>query len=259
MIKIWFEDINWIDASGQVIPMETGHELTLNARLTHMYRPPVITEDSWNGRNFPAQINTYEAYMIEIAQRELSLNDLAKLQSCKKIYVTSLETGEIIEVDTESQMTIEPGERFGTAHQLFTWTFQTRKISVYPAYPRLNTYELSITIDSVESTFNTDFESINFILEPELAQYNQNDGINRTSKVVQKKGMRLLFYLFESDAISLKEKIEQAYPEDVLFEGTAAIETPVCTIGQLIESLYRIDIQMITEVNVNYLTDAAIS
>jgi len=259
MIKIWYEDINWVDDAGQIIPMSSGQELILNCRLTHMYRQPVITEDTWNGRSFPAQINIHESYMVEMAQREISLNDLNKLQSCKKIYVTSLDTNEIIEVDTDSPMLIEPGERYGTAHQLFTWTFQTRKISTYPAYPRLNTYELSITVDSVESTYYTDFEAINFILDSELAQYNQNDGMNRTSKIVTKKGKRLLFYLFETDAIELKELIEQAYPEDVLFETVQAVETPVCTIAQLAEALYRVDVQMITSVDVNYLTDAAIS
>ena len=259
MIKIWYKDINWIDDTGQVIPMSEGQELVLNCRLTHMYRQPVITEDTWNGRSFPAQINIHESYMVEMAQREISLNDLNKLQACKQIYVTSLDTNEIIEVDTDSQMLIEPGERFGTAHQFFTWTFQSRKISTYPAYPRLDTYELSITVDSVESTYYTDFEAINFILDSELSQYNQNDGINRTSKIVQKKGLRLLFYLFETDAIQIKELIEQAYPEDVIFETVPAIETPACTITQLAEALYRVDIQMITDANVNYLTDAALS
>jgi len=259
MIKIWFEDINWIDSQGQVIPMAGGHQLILNARLTHNYRPPVITEDSWNGRTFPVQINNYEGYMIEMAQREISLNDLAKLQSCKKIYVTSLDTNEIIEVDTEQGMSIEPGERMGSAHQLFIWNFQSRKTSVYPAYPRLNSYELSITVDSVESIYYTDYEPINFILDSELAQYNQNDGINRTSKVVQKKGIRVVFYLFETDAIELKELIEQAYPDDVYFETDQAIETPVCSVAQLAEDLYRIDIQIITDVNVNYLVDASLS
>jgi hypothetical protein len=65
--------------------------------------------------------------------------------------------------------------------------------------------------------------------------------------------------LFETDAIELKELIEQAYPENVFFETEQAIETPVCAVAQLAEDLYRIDVQIITDVNINYLVDAALS
>jgi len=255
MIRIWFKDIAWIDSDGNVIRMDLANEIVVNTRLNHAYRTPVITEDTWNGRTFPVQINVFEGYNIQFGQRELSINDIAKLQSCKEIYVESLETNEMLKVDTDTsgQLGIEPLERLSTSNQGFVFNFVAKRIPTYPGLARLNTHTLTINYNSTDYNFYTDYDFIQFVSDAERSDYQLNSGINYTAKTIQKKGYRIVFYLMESDALSLKEKLEVSLPENVSFNTTIIpIESARCQLTALTEELYKCEVELVTEVPINY-------
>jgi len=262
MIRVWFKDIAWADSDGNVIPMNYAKELVFNARLNHAYKQPIITEDSFNGKSYPVQITISDAYQIQFGQREMSIGDISKLQACKEIWVQDFETNELIEVDTTSSggFTIEPGERLQSANMSFIMTFSTKKILTYPALPRLNTNSLLITIDNIDSTFYTDYDFYQFVTDVERADYQQNSGQLYTAKTIQKTGYRIVFYYLESDAISLKTKLESAKPENVFFNTSIQpIEFSKCTLTALTEGLYKCEVELITSVNLNYNIDASLS
>lgn len=255
MLKIWFEDIDWESVNGDTYLMSSPNYFYYNSRLLHNYTPPTIIEDSWNGKTFPVQIDIWEGYQVQIAMKEISLQHLAKMQACKKLFIEDLETNEIIEVDTETNggITVEPIGRLGTANQSFMLSFKSNRILSYPGLVRDNTHHLAITYDTSTYNFYTDYSVINFISDTEQSQYEAGTGIRYTAKSVNREGKKLLFFLMESDAIELKKYSELALPADVALDiTTVPLEVLKCTLSEISEGLYKCEVEMITDSNVNY-------
>jgi hypothetical protein len=258
MIKIWYEDIDWTAYDGKIIKMSLGNELYLNTRFTYNYTPPVITEDTWNGKTFPVQINIWESYIIEFGTKEQSIHAISKMQACQKVWIEDTETNEIIQVDNTSSggLAVELGERFLTANQSYNLVVKSKKTPTYPGIARENTNVLQIVIDAVTYPFYTDKDLINFISDAEQINYSNGSGLNETSKTVAKYGTRLVFYLMESDAISLKEKVENlGYTSIIvnpLTDNIIAVEIGICKLTALTEGLYKCEVELITSSSINY-------
>lgn len=255
MIRIWFKDVSWTNKDGEVIPMQYAKEIVMNARLNHAYKQPIITEDTFNGKTYPVQITVSDYYNIVFGQREMSLNDISKMQACKEIWVQSYDTNEIIEVDTTSSggIIVEPGERLSSANMGFIMSFQSKKTVTYPALPRLNTNHLEITIDAVTYDYYTDYDFMVFNTDAERSDYLNNSGQIYTSKTVQKSGYKIVFYYLETQANLLKLHLEQAKPENIAFNTSIVpIEFSKCTNTMLAEGLYKCEVELITSVNLNY-------
>lgn len=257
MIRIWYEDIAWTNENNETIPMNYGNEIITNARLVYQYKPPVIIEDTWNGKSMPVQIINNEGYSVQFAQRELSIHQIAKLQSCKKIYVQEYETNEIIEVDTsqQGQMTLEPIGRNGTVNEgfIFTFTDKKKRTIVNPGIARLNTNLLSIDYNSSTYLYYSDYDVINTITDSELSQFESTlDGHSETAKFKFKTGKKMLFYLSEANMLLLKKHVENAFPVDVLIDGTIPIEVGKCTASLIGEDLYKCEVDFVTTSNINY-------
>src|SRR5574343_425487 len=256
MIRIWFEDITWTNDNAEVIPMNYGQEIISEARLVHAYKPPVIIEDSWNGKSFPVQIINNEGYSIQFGQRELSIHQVAKLKSCKKIYVHEIETNEIIEVDTsqQGQMTLEPVGRMGTVNQgfIFTFTDKKKRTIVNPGLVRLNTNLLSIDYNSSTYTYYSDYDVINTITDSELSQYESAlDGHSETAKYKYKTGKKMLFYLSETNMLLLKKHVENSLPANVTIDSSTAIEVGKCATSLIGEELYKCEVDFIVSSNIH--------
>lgn len=256
MLRIWYEDINWINEIGQTIPMSYPCQIVSNARLVYTYKPPVVIEDEWNGKNYPVQIINNEGYSIQFAAKELSIHEIAKLQSCKKIVIHEFDTNEIIEVDTiqSGHLTIEPQNRNGSVEQSFIMTVvdKNKKTIINRGLNRDSTYKLEITNNSVKYTYYTDFEIINYLSDTEKTQYESNaDGHNETTKTKSKSGSRMLFYLQETDMLLLKFHVENTSPSDVSINGiTTPVEIGMCEVNQIGEGLYKCIVSFTTNSNV---------
>lgn len=258
MITIWYEDIAWTNDNGQTIPMNYGNEMIINSRLLHIYKPPIITEDSWNGKSIPVQIINNEGYSIQFSQRELSIHQISKLQSSKKIYVLDHETNETIEVDTSQagQMSIEPLGRLGTAHQSFMFTFTDKKkrTVVNQALNRLSTNNLNITYDSIAYNYYTDFDIISNISDAEVLSYESAiDGHSEPTRFKYKESVKMLFYVLETEMILLKKHVENALPANVLINSlTIPVEAGKCTVNQIAEELYKCEVEFTTLTDINH-------
>jgi hypothetical protein len=249
MIRIWFKDINWIDNKGNIIPMSYDKELIVPRRLIHVYQQPISTEDSWGGKSFSVQKTIFDRYRIQFAVKELSIDIIAKLQCCKKIWVREYETNEIIEVDTETsgQITIEDLGRNESVETGFAFNFSSKKTNIYPGIARLNTNNISITIGATTYTYYTDFEILNLVIDPEMVQYDDDSGKKYTSKIIQKIGKRAVFYLMETDAFLLKQQIEIAEPANIKLNTIyVANEAIKCKLTEMTEGLYKCEIELIT-------------
>lgn len=258
MITIWFEDIAWTNGNNETIPMNYGNEIITNARLLYSYKPPIITEDTWNGKSIPVQIINNEGYSIQFTQRELSIHQIAKLQSSKKVYVHCHETNEIIEVDTTQpgQMTLEPLGRLGTAHQgyIFTFTNKKKRAVVNHGIARLQTYNLNITFESANYNYYTDFDVIKSSTDTEVLSYESSlDGHLEPTKFTQKETYKMLFYLLEADMILLKKHVENALPSDVLINALyTPIEAGKCKVDLIAEKLYKCECEFVTNSRLDY-------
>lgn len=254
MLKIWSEDINWTNDDGQIIAMSNPSCLYLNSRLVHSYLPPVITEDTWNGRTFPVQIDIWNSYQVHFSLKEISLQQIQKIQICQKLYLESLTTNEIIIVDTKASggISIEPGGRLGSVDQSFIMTFRTNRTVTYPGLARLNTNNLRIVIGANTYNYYTDYDIISYIEDTEKSDYSYDNGIKYTAKTINRQGKQLIFYLMETDAVALKEYLETAAASNIvinpLTDNTVSLETGVCKLTQLTEGLYKCECTIITEV-----------
>jgi len=264
MVKIWFYDsLSWTKKNGQVIPMAEPFVIYANTRLVHNYIPPVITEDTWNGQTFPVQIDNWDGYQIQLAVKEIASNMLSKLQACKHITIQEIETGERIELDTRASnsITIEPLGRQGTVNQAFILNLKSERVSSYPALPELFTNQLQITLDSLIYNFHTDFDVISFTGDAEKVNYSYDSGLLLTAKTTAKEGKRLVFYYMETEAISLKNKVEFAQEGDIELnpgsDNIKNIETGKCTITALTEGLFKCEVEIITTVIVKYNEESA--
>lgn len=254
MIKVWFSDIDILNASGQTIKLENNF-FYVNSCILRNYLPPIITEDSWNGQTFPVQIDIWDGYQMKVAQRDLSINFLALVQSCKTVIIQDCDTNEIINIDTSASgaITIEPQGRLGTVNQSFLITFKSNRQLSYPGIVRNNTYNLKCTYNSVEYTFYTDKDIINFVNDTETEQFDNESGIKYTSKTISKEGKRMLFYYPETEALFLKKICELTEPANILInEVTTVLENMKCTLTALTEGLYKCEVEAITSSLVNY-------
>ena len=148
---------------------------------------------------------------------------------------------------------VEPGERLSSANMGFIMSFQSKKITTYPALPRLNTNHLEITIDAVAYDYYTDYDFFAFTTDVERSDYLNNTGQIFTSKTVQKTGYKIVFYYLETQANLLKYHLEQAKPENIAFNTSIVpIEFAKCTNTMLAEGLYKCEVELITSVNLNY-------
>lgn len=255
MLKFRFSDTNWTNADGQIIKMSIEKSMHLNSRLSSAYMAPVITEDSWNGKTYPVQKNIWESYMIEFPVAEAGIHMLAKMQSCQFIEITDLATGEIIELDTDANgaISIEPTNKYNTG-QFFTLICRTKKISTFPGIARLNTYNITVVVNTVPYIFYTDKTIINFVTDPEYSKFNNKNGIDTTKKSMSKNGKKAVFYLMESNAVLMKKLIENlGYTSLTVFDGVnniPIIEVPKCSLSMLTEGLYKCEIEMIISPNV---------
>jgi hypothetical protein len=257
MIKIWFEDIAWINGNNETIPMNYANEIIANARLVYEYKPPTIIEDTWNGKSFPVQIINNEGYSIQFGQRELSIHQIAKLQSCKKIYIHEYETNEIIEVDTsqQGQMTLEPLGRNGTVNEGFKFTFTDKKkrTIVNPGLVRSNTNLLTIDYNSSTYNYYSDYDVIDTITDTELSQYESAlDGHSETAKYKYKTGKKMLFYMSEANMLLIKKHVENSIPSDVVIDSSTAIEAGKCITTLIGEGLYKCEVDFILTSNISY-------
>src|SRR3972149_4605311 len=248
MVKIWYSDIAWTNFNSEVIPMNYGNDLTLDTRLLHTYKPPIIIEDNWNGKTFPIQIINNEAYQVNFALKELGVHQVAKIQSCKNIFIYEYETNELIQVDTSitGQMTIEPIGHNRTVDMSFIFTFTDRKkrTIVNPGICRDNTNNLKIVYNSSTHNYYTDFEIINTITDAEKAQFESAlDGHLETTLLKHKTGNKMIFYLSEANMILLKKHVENSQPSDVTINTTIIpVEVGICDVSQVGEDLYRCEV-----------------
>ena len=259
MVKIWFNDIDWTDKDGNVIPMSYGQEMIVGGSLVSRYQTPYITSDTWGGRTFPVQITVFEGYKLKFAVKNLSVHNLAKLQSCKRIWVHDFDTNEMITVDTETDglILIETSGNQGTVEQSITFNFSSKRTPAYPGLPRLNTNRLQIIFDSVEYNFYTDKTILSFTNDPELSTYGYNNGIQLVAKSTIRTGKRMMFYLMESDAVQLKELIGKTQPEGIIINPvgpgrTYVTEMGTCQITELTEGLYKCEVTLPTNNIVEY-------
>lgn len=254
MIKIWFSDIDILNDAGQTVKMENNF-FFVNTLIQRNYTPPIITEDTWNGRTFPVQTDIWEGYQIKVAQKDISTNLLSLMQTCKTIIIQDCETNEIITIDTEASgaITIEPQGRLGTVNQSFLITFKSNRMLSYPGLVRNNTYNLKCTYNSVQYTFYTDKDIINFVNDTEQSQYQNDSGINYTSKSISKEGKRMLFYYPETEALFLKEVCELTEPADIIVNDSGTVKENIkCTLTALTEGLYKCELEIITDSTVYY-------
>jgi len=258
MITIKFSDIDWINVDGQIIKMSLENEFNTQARLTHNYLAPIITEDTWNGKSFPVQINLWESYLMEIAVKELSIAMLAKIQSCSYIEITDSMTNETIIADTKASggISIEMVDRFQTTNQSFNFIVRTKKVSLYPGIAKNNVNLLRILISPSFYDFYTDADIISFVSDAAKNDYDNSNGIATTAKSIVKRGSKMVFYLMETAAISLKEKIENiGYTSATINPATlnkTVIEQGKCSLTLLTEGLYKCECELITSSKVAY-------
>lgn len=266
MVKIWFKDsIARTSSSGKVYLTNEPDYFYVNSRLVFNYIPPIITEDSWNGKTFPVQINAYEGYQVQIAAKEMASNALSKLQSCKQIVFEEIETGEVVEVDTlaSQAITIEPRGRLGTVDQGYIINIKSEKLPFYPAMASENINKLHVELDSLPYDFYTDFDIITFLQDAEKQSFSYDDALQITAKTTAKAGKRLVFYLNETDANSLKQKVEFAEIGDVTInpdsDNFVSLETGKCTVTALTEGLYKCEVEIITTGYVKFYEEATIT
>jgi hypothetical protein len=246
MVKIWFEDIAWINEDGETIPMNYGQEIITNYRLIHEYNQPTITTDSWNGKEFPVQTTMYDRYRLNFAVKELSHEDITKMQCCKKIWVHDFDNNEIIEVDTSSsgQIAVEQSGRLGVVEQGFTFSFSSKKTCIYPAMARLNTYYLTV-LAGTTYTYYTDFAILNLSKDPDKVNMDNDSGLEFTVKAVQKIGKKAVFFLMEATANLLKQQLERCEPAGISLNGFIPVENVSCKITELTEGLCKCDVEII--------------
>lgn len=255
MIK--FSDVDWINVDGQIIKMSIENNFNTNARLTHNYLAPVITEDTWGGETYPVQINLWESYIMQIAVKELSVHMIAKIQSCSYIQITDTNTNETITADTKSTgaVSIEMVDRFQTTNQSFNFIVRTKKIKLYPGISRLSTNVLRVSISPTFYNFFTDQKIINFVNDSERINFDNSEGFITTAKSVAKKGYKMVFYLMESQAVSLKEKTENLGSTIVINPSginKIGIERAKVVLSELSEGLFRCELELITSSAVAY-------
>lgn len=258
MIRIRFSDVDWTDVDGNVLKMSLVNDFLTNTRLSHNYMAPIVTEDSWNGKTFPVQRNIWESYLIEFYVKELAINMMTKMQSCSNISIKDLSTGEDIELDTKSSgaLTLEPGDKFGTSGQSFNLICRSRKISTYPGMAVNNTNLLRIVSNTITYDFYSDREVISFITDSERAQYNNLSGIDYTAKTISKNGKRMIFYLMETQAVTLKRLIENVGYTSIRInpntDNNLVSELGKCNLTLLSEGLYKCESEFIINTNLMY-------
>jgi hypothetical protein len=258
MIQIWFEDINWTNVDREIIPMEHPMQINAYGRIISRFEQPVITNDTWGGKTFKVQITNTESYRAKFAVKELSVHALAKMLSCKKVWVKEFGTNEVFEVDTETdgKMIIESAN-VGSSEQSVIFSFSTKKTCVYPGIARLNTNNIHIVdADSNEYDFYTDKEILEWISDFENSEYFYNTGQKYVSKTIGKKGIKLVVYLMESNAIQLKELISKVQPSGIsinpLTDNYTPTEVGMCTLTELTEGLYKCEVVFTTENIIEY-------
>lgn len=254
MIRIQFSDINWTNIDGEIIPMSYIQELILDSRLTHEFKPPFITEDTWKGQTFPVQITIFDNYRCQFGLKEISTEDLTKLLASKKIWVYDFETAEMIEVDTQSsgQLSIEIIGRQGSVEQCFALTFSSKKTCIYPGIARLNTNCLQITIDSTIYLYYTDKDLMTVVDNAQWSDYDNESGQKYVSKTMQRNHKKMIFYFMEIDAMGLKENVEKAEPSDIIInpstDNIPAVEMVECELNELTEGLWRCVVNIVDEI-----------
>lgn len=257
MIIIRFSDTDWTTESGKIIKMSVQNEFITNSRMTYNYLAPIITEDTWNGKQFPVQINIWESCLIEFAVKEMAIHMMNKLQSCENITVEDTGTGEIITLDTQSSgaISLEASERSDT-NMWFNLICRSNKISLYPGIARNNTNTLRIVKNLVNYDFYTDKDIISFVTDSVKSNYTNGSGIDYTAKTVSKNGKKMVFYLMETQANDLKNKIENlgftSISINPLTDNISVSEVGTCKLTLLTEGLYRCEVELIINSNVNY-------
>ena len=259
MVKIWFNDIVWSDSEGRYIAMNEPNIIYSNNRLIHNYSPPTITTDNWGGKSFPVQTNLWESYQIMLAQRELSIHQIAKLQACRNITIEDIDNNETISIDTKADggISIEPNGRNGTVNNSFLLTLKSRRISIYPGLFVYAINRLRIVLDSLPFNFYSDHEIITFATDAEKQEFSYDDGLKYTAKTTNTNGKRMVFYLMETDAISLKNKIEFATTGNISInpdtDNFTNIGSGTCKITELPEGLFKCEIEIITTSIVKFM------
>ncbi len=262
MIRIKFSDIDWTDVDGKIIKMSVEKDFITNSRLTHNYQPPVITEDTWAGETFPVQINIWESYLIELYVKELAINMMNKMIVCRNVTIQDFQTGEIITLDTKTSgaISLEPGERFGTSGLSFNLICRSRKIKLYPERVdnvESNTNTLLITDQFGQLNFYTNRKIVNFVSDPEISDYQRSrTGQNIATRTLSKNGVRMVFYLMETNAIILKRKIENIGATSIVInpntDNLTVTEIGKVTPTQLPEGLYKCECELILTPNLAY-------
>lgn len=260
MLRIKFSDTDWIDSNGKTLKMSVEKEFLTSTRLTHNYIPPVTTMDNWGGETFPVQINQWEGYLIELMVQELAISMMSKMIACRTISIEDLSTGEFVTIDTQSEgaISLEAGDRFGTSAQSFNLIVKARKIKTYPGIAVDNTNTLQIIDPTLPNplNFTTDRKLIYFVTDPDKSDYQKDSGLTDTSRTLSKNGVKMVFYLMESNAIILKRKIENIGYTSIKInpntDNLLVAEIGKCTLTQLPEGLYKCECEFILTPNLMY-------
>lgn len=263
MIKIEFSDIDWTNIDGQIIKMSDANDFYINSRLSHLYIPPVITEDSWGGKTFPVQITNWDGYIIEFASKEIGISLLSKIQSCSFLRITDTRTSEIVTADTQSSgaVAVEVGEKYMTTNQAFRLMIRSKKTCLYPAIQRLGTYWCYVEYANesypygVElSLYKTDIIPIKIINTNQIDSIVADNLINVATKKQVKEGYKMVVYGMNDDMVLMKKYFDIASFTAFLINPLwkISIENISCEFVELTEGLCKNTVTIITKSNVRY-------
>jgi hypothetical protein len=252
MVKISYKDkLNWTDLDGLITNWSELSEYYFNDRILTNFIQPIEVLDNWNGVDNRVQIIHWKGWYIEFNVKESSIHTINDLLVCDTVLISDLENGIEHTVDTRQSeyFQLTAGERIGqTSNIKYTLIYRTNRKVINKGLPVNNTHELDID----GTSFYTDFDIIS-PNEIELSQFEDEDSITVTSKVVTKDLKRLVFYLLESDAYNLRELYTNTEPDLITLDSTyTCLENRDFEPILLNEGLYRCELDFLTTSTLNF-------
>ena len=250
MVKILYRDKqDWIDVDLEVTDWDSFSDTTKDGELRASHNPSEVVTDTWNGVVHKVQEILRKAWFIEFNIKQSELHHLDKMQGCDLIQIQDLTNNIIHDVDNSRPDLFEfndPEQAGDTADFTVTFIYRTSKTVVNKFVPLTNL----VTLQG-DNTYYSKYVKLALINEKQETLIQWGTGVPKVLQTSEKTGFSVLLYMTNSEL----DAFQLDYAENnFTIDGVTVIEKLPLLSEELGEGIYKVQIQVVTVLNVTDIT-----
>ena len=232
-VKIQFKDgQNWVGVDG-IVNWSAFAETFKEERPVPSYVAPIMSVDTWNGKEHDVQHILHDSWYLEFWVKESELHKLAQIKSCDTVIIIDIENGlrHIVDMQTSDWFEYQQPEQVGlTTNYKIAFIYRTNKKTIN----KFNTREDQVTIIA-GNTYTSKYEKI--VFDSPLSQAQIAWDGSKVLEDTSKTGYKTLLYMSDSEK---QQFIFDYKTQEITIDGTPVVEIGELEINPLGEDNYRI-------------------